>query len=213
MQIHMHGQKLWVLILTAWAQAVPQFWLAPQMAMIGFGIWTKRDQVRLLATYFCWWDITSKRVVYGHTTLNTPDLVKEGQVWTRRPAQWLANVPVWKKKKKNHQTKPTPKLSVIPWDSLNALYLSREIKNLRRISSFQKWTDLWWKFIQPSSTKMGSLQPPPVTSYKWSITFFWYWCLNTTWQVAQKPPCAFTLQKKRYNTSSSLQIRQLKQQG
>ena len=116
-------------------------------------------------------------------------------------------------KKKNHQTKPTPKLSVIPWDSLNALYLSREIKNLRRISSFQKWTDLWWKFIQPSSTKMGSLQPPPVTSYKWSITFFWYWCLNTTWQVAQKPPCAFTLQKKRYNTSSSLQIRQLKQQG
>lgn len=96
--------------------------------MTGFGIWNKRDLVRLLDTYFCWWDISSKRVVYGHTTLNTPDLVKVGQVWTQRPAQWLANLPLLKKKK--HQTKPTPKLSVIPWDTLNALYLSREIKNL-----------------------------------------------------------------------------------
>ena len=102
-----------VLILTAWAQAVPQFWLAPQMAMIGFGIWTKRDQVRLLATYFCWWDITSKRVVYGHTTLNTPDLVKEGQVWTRRPAQWLANVPVLKKNTPPNQTHPQNKCDTL----------------------------------------------------------------------------------------------------
>ena len=202
----------WVLILTAWAQAVPQFWLGPQTALTGFGIWNKRDLVRLLDTYFCWWDISSKRVVYGHTTLNTPDLVKVGQVWTQRPAQWLANLPLLKKKTPN-QTHPQIKCDTLGYPEC-LISFKGDQESSRWISGFQKWTGLWLKFIQPNSTKMGSLQHLPVTSYKWSITFFLNWCLNTTWQVAQKPSCAFTLQKKKkYNTSSSLQIRQLKQQG